>query len=157
MTLTAFKLRSQKYDRGKPIKKFISDTRRGIMGNRNHEQFWCNTKCHPSIPLVAPCNTKTYTSHNCHKSILDYDANIYAIIDPFITGSGPREASLRYSLLDLPSSRNLRRTISRHQSLVGSKIQEVCQNEMQLALELEVKETMIHEHGDEYYNNWKSK
>ena len=120
-------------------------------------KFWCNTKCHPSIPLVAPCNTKTYTSHNCHKSILDYDANIYAIIDPFITGSGPREASLRYSLHDLPSSRNLRRTISRHQSLVGSKIQAVCQNEMQLALELEVKETMIHEHGDEYYNNWKSK
>ena len=119
------------------------------MGIATTTSFRCNTKCHPSIPLVAPCNAKTYTSHNCHKSILDYDANIYAIIGPYMTGSGPRDASLRYSLHNLPGSRNLRRTILRHQSLVGSKIREVCENEMQLALELEIKETIKSEHGDE--------
>ena len=119
--------------------------------------FRYNTKSHRSIPLVAPCNTKSYTSYNCHKSILDYDANICAIIDPYLTGSGPRETSLWYSLHDLPSSRNLRRTIPRHQSLVGSKIQAVCENEMQSALELEIKETIITENSEEYYNNLESK
>lgn len=88
--------------------------------------YQCNAKCGASIPLAQSCNRKSYTNYNSHVSILDYDADIMQIVAPYINGSGQREESLRLSMLDLPSGKNFQRNISRHEALVGKKIQLVC-------------------------------
>ena len=119
--------------------------------------YRCNAKCGTSIPLAQSCNRKSYSSHNSHISILDYDANIMQIIGPYINGSGQREELLRLSMLDLPSGKHFQCNISRHQGVVGEKIRSVCNHEMALAMEKEIKETILHELGEDFYDDWKTK
>ena len=132
----------------------MNDTTIGIASENTYH---CNSKCHSSIPLTQPRNQKSYTEHNKYKSILDYDANIFAILGPYMNGTGQRDASMSLSLLDLPSSRNFKRNISRHQSFIGEKIQAVSEKEMDLAMEMEIKETIMNEKGEKYYKEWVGK
>ena len=78
-------------------------------------------------------------------------------MSPYISGSGQRKESLRLSMLDLPNAKHFQRNISRHQALVGEKIQLVCRHEMDLAIEEEIKQTILHEKGEDFYKVWKSK
>ena len=114
--------------------------------------YHCNTKCHPSISLAEPHNPKSYTSHNAHVSVLDYDANIYAMLSPYMNGTGQRDQALRMSIMDLPNSSNFDRNISRHQTLIGKQIEAVTKHEMELAMATEIKETILHEESQEFYD-----
>ena len=89
--------------------------------------------------------------------VLNYDANILAILGPYINGTGQRDASMRLSLLDLPASKHFQRNISRHQAFIGENIRNIAQKEIDLALEMEIKETIVNEKGEEYYTEWMSK
>ena len=102
-------------------------------------------------------NRKSYTAHNCHKSILDYDANIFQIVGPYINGSGQREESLRLSMFDLPNGKNFQRNISHHQALVGEKILSVCRQEMELAMGEEIRQKILYERDEEWYKTWVEK
>ena len=145
----------RKKSKPRDIKQFIKNSSVTMndttMGIASENAYQCNSKCHSSIPLTLPRNQKSYTEHNSHRTILDYDANIYAILGPYMNGTGQRDASMRLSVLDLPASRNFQRSISRHQAFIGEKIQAVCRKEMDLALKMEIKETILHEKSDEYY------
>ena len=88
--------------------------------------YQCNANCDLSIPLGQSYNRKSYTNHNSHFPIMNYDANIMQIVAPYINGSRQREESLQLSMLDLLSGKNFQRNISRHQALFGVKIQSVC-------------------------------
>ena len=69
-----------------------------------------------------------------------------------MNGNGLRDVSRRLSTFNLPNSRNFQRNISRHQGVVGDKIQAVAQQEMDLAMTMEIKATILHEEGEEFYN-----
>ena len=56
-------------------------------------------------------------------------------------------------LLDLPHAIYLTQSFSCHQNIVGEKIQDIVTEEMDLALQLELKATMIHEGGEEILSN----
>jgi len=51
-----------------------------------------------------------------------------------MNGTGARDTSLRYTLMDLLHSESLKRNISRYQNLVGKKIQQVAELEIDLAM-----------------------
>ena len=75
------------------------------IGNVSKITYRCHSKC-LSIPFIELPNHKSYTDHNSHKTILDYDANIYAILGPYMNGTEQRDASMRFLVLDLSVSRN---------------------------------------------------
>ena len=115
------------------------------MGIASENTYNCNSKCHSSIPLTQAWNEKSYTENKRYETILNYDANILAILGPYINGTGQRDASMRLSLLDLPASRHFQRNISRHQAFIGEKIRNITQKEIDLTLQMEIKETVITE------------
>ena len=57
-------------------------------------------------------------------------------------------------LFDLPQSRNLTRSFSRNQEKVGEHIRATVIKEMDLALKLELKATILYEESEEYYEEW---
>ena len=57
-------------------------------------------------------------------------------------------------MMDLPKARNLSRSFSRHQNLVGQKIRDTVIKEMDIALEMEIKATIEHDEGEEFYQTW---
>ena len=126
---------------GRNTKQFIDNTSLKLqdktMGIASENTYRCNSKCHSSIPLTQARNDKSYTDDKKYETILNYDANILALLGPYINGTGQRDASMRLSLLDLPPSRNFQRNISRHQAFIGEKIRNIVQEEIDLALEME--------------------
>ena len=124
------------------------------IGIASENTYRCSSKCHSSIPLTRARNDKSYAKN---KMVLNYDANKLAILGPYINGTGQRDASMRLSLLDLPASKHFQHNISRHQALIGEKIRNIAQKEIDLALEMEIKETIVNEKGEEYYAEWMSK
>ena len=54
-------------------------------------------------------------------------------------------------LLYLPNGRNFTRVLSRHQEFVGETMRSVSGKEMDLALAMELKSTVVHEESEEYY------
>ena len=75
----------------------------------------------------------------------------------YINGTGARDTSLQYNLFDLPHSESLKRKISRYQKLVGIKIKDVAEYEIDLALAIEVKATVFLEKGGGWYDEWLKK
>ena len=71
-----------------------------------------------------------------------------------MNGSGAGNLDAMAVLLDLPNGRNLSRSFSRHQEIVGESIRSITQKEMDLALAMELKATIIHEESEEYYQCW---
>ena len=143
------------------IKQFISNTsvtmQDKTIGIASENTYRCNSKCHLSIPLTQARKEKSYTKEKRYETILNYDANILALLAPYMNGTGQRDASMRLSLLDLPASRNFQRNISRHQAFIGGKITDIAQKEIDLALEMEIKETLVNEKGEDYYKEWINK
>ena len=127
------------------------------IGIASENTYRCNSKCHLSIPLTQARKEKSYTKEKRYETILNYDANILALLAPYMNGTGQRDASMRLSLLDLPASRNFQRNISRHQAFIGGKITDIAQKEINLALEMEIKETLVNERGEDYYKEWINK
>ena len=60
-----------------------------------------------------------------------------------MNGTGFREISLRYTLMDLLNSESLQRNISRYQQLVGEKIRNVAESEIELAMVMEMKKQLF--------------
>ena len=85
---------------------------------------------------------------------MDYEANVKLIILGYMNGAGGDSLDVLGVLLGLPNGRNLTRSFSRHQEVVGEKIRKIAQREMDLALEMELNVTIIHEEGDAFYETW---
>ena len=100
------------------------------MGIASESAYTYKSKCHSYILLTLPPNQKLYTDHNSHIAILNYDSNTYAILDPYMNGTGQRDATMRMSVLDLPASRKSQRNISRHQAFIDEQVKLVCENKM---------------------------
>ena len=74
------------------------------IGIASKTAFHYQSVAHKTSFLSQSINPKSYTLHNKHKSVLDYDANIYAIVSPYMNGTGVRDTSLRYTLMNLLNS-----------------------------------------------------
>ena len=126
-------------------------------GIANETTYTCPCPTHKPSLLSPPTNPKSYSSNTKRVSILDHDQNIFAIVSPLINGTGGRATALQYTLMDLPNSESLKRTISRYQHLVGEKIRSVAEKEMELAMVEEIKATILTEKGEEWYNQYYAK
>ena len=71
-----------------------------------------------------------------------------------MNGTGGRDTALQYTLMDLPNSESLKRTISHYQHLVGEKIRSVSEKEMELAMVDDIKATILAEKGEELYDEY---
>ena len=60
------------------------------------------------------------------------------------------------NVLDLPNSKNLDRTLSRHQPEIGAAIIKISEREMRNAMAEEIRYTIIAEKGEEYYKKWEN-
>ena len=60
------------------------------------------------------------------------------------------------NVLDLPNSKNLDRTLSRHQPEIGAAIIKISEREMRIAMAEEIRYTIIAEKGEEYYKQWEN-
>ena len=85
---------------------------------------------------------------------MDYDSNVKGIIQAYMNGAAGISLNIPGILIDLPNARNLSRNFSRHQELVGEKIRAIVMEEMDLALQMELKATIISEENEEYYEKW---
>ena len=126
-------------------------------GIANETTYTCPCPTYNPSLLSPPTNPKSYSSNTKKVSILDHDQNIFAIVSPLINGTGGRATALQYTLMDLPNSESLKRTISRYQHLVGEKIRSVAEKEMELAMVEEIKATILTEKGEEWYNQYYAK
>ena len=66
--------------------------------------YHCNYTSHQKINLTALRNPKTYSSKHLHTSVLDYGTNICAIVSAYMNGSGGRDISQIYNLLNWPGA-----------------------------------------------------
>ena len=96
--------------------------------------------------LTHPDHTGTYFVH--------YDTNAKAIIQGRMNGAAGNNLDSTGILLDLLKAMNMKRSFSRHQDTVGKNIRETVANEMELALQMELKATIVHEESEEYYEQW---
>ena len=71
-----------------------------------------------------------------------------------MNGGGGNTLDAAAVMFDLPNGRNVSRSMSRHQAFVGSKIKEITEREMKLALQMELEATIVHEESQEYYEKW---
>ena len=85
---------------------------------------------------------------------LDYDVNCKTIIQGYMNGAAGASLDTTGVLLDLPNAKNLTRNFSRHQDFIGEKIRDIVTEEMDLALQLELKATVIHEENEAFYEEW---
>ena len=109
--------------------------------------------CHNHNNYISP--NKTHQGNN-RKRFMEYDANAKSIILGYMNGVGGTNLDAMAVLLDLPNGRNLTRNFSRHQEIVGENIRERTKKEMDLALQMELKATVIHEESKEFYEIWKN-
>ena len=66
-----------------------------------------------------------------------------SVVLGYMNGVGGDDLDAMAVLLDFPIGRNLTRNFSRHQEVVGDKIRDYIIKEMELALEMELKATVI--------------
>ena len=88
------------------------------------------------------------------KKSIDLDINKIAVLLPFITGVGPSEIETIFSMLGFPNSIHYKRTISRWQPSICQKIIEISERAMRYAMDQEIKETIIADKGETYYQSW---
>ena len=76
---------------------------------------------------------------------MNYESNVKSIILVYMNGTGAGNPNAMRVLLDLPNGRNLNRSVSRHQYIVGESICSITKKEMNIALAMELKATIIHQ------------
>ena len=123
-------------------------TRNKTVGLGSNTGFCC--KNGHNIPL-SPNLTHPDNNGTC---FIYYDANVKAIIQAYTNGAAGNSLDTTGVLLDLPSARNLSRSFSCHQEKVGENIRATVVKKMELALEMELKATIIHKESKEYYEQW---
>ena len=107
--------------------------------------------CNGHHTTISP--KKTHLTNTEHR-FLNYESNVKSILLGYMNGSGAGNLDAMAVLLDLPNGRNFTRSFSRHQEFVGETIRSVSAKEMDLALAMELKATVIHEESEEYYEYW---
>ena len=75
---------------------------------------------------------------------MHYDTNSKAIIQGYMNGAAGNSLDTTGVLLNLPSARNSSWSFSRHQENVGEKIRATVVKEIELALGMKLKATIIH-------------
>ena len=85
---------------------------------------------------------------------MNYESNVKSILHGYTNGLSAGNLDAMAVLLDLPNGRNFTRAFSRHQEFVGETIRSISGKEMDLALAMELKSTVIHEESEEYYECW---
>ena len=91
------------------------------------------------------------THPDCNgRNFMHYDVNVKSILQGYMNGAAGNSLDTTGVLFDLPRSRNLTRSFSRNQEKVGEHIRATVIKEMDLALKLELKATILYEEREEY-------
>ena len=85
---------------------------------------------------------------------MDYEANVNAVVQGYMNGQAGNSLDTTGVMMDLPKARNFTQSFSRHQDLVGQKIRETVMKEMDIALKMEIKATIVHKESEEFYETW---
>ena len=100
-------------------------------------------------------NNNTYIDSKGQLTVMDFDINVKAVLNQFYLGVGPSSIARCASMLDLPNAKSMLNHCNRRQGVIGDKLRSITLVAMDAAIEVEVKQTLIHEHDEKYYNNWK--
>ena len=131
----------------------VIDNTIGMSSNTTY-QCGCD-HCH-AIPLTAPNSRNKMLMNNSNRTqhAMEHDTNVLGVITQYYNGVGPSMIGRTGNLLDLPNSINFHNYVYRRQSLISKQIIEVTTREIEHAFNLEVKETVIHEKGLDFYEKW---
>ena len=89
-----------------------------------------------------------------HTHTLDYDLNINGIICMFYNDEGPTNSIRTGTILDFPNSVNFGNHIFRRQGFLGKKVRKIRKREMKIAMDMEIKATIVEDQGLNCYNKW---
>ena len=76
------------------------------------------------------------------------------ILGQVFLGVGPTPIDRSALLLDLPNTMSLEKLLNWHQEPIAERIIQVVSKEMEAAMEIEIKVTLLSLKGEEYYNRW---
>ena len=85
------------------------------------------------------------------KDLIDYEVNVKGILQEYMNGAAGSSLNTSGVLIDLLNARKLSRQFSWNQVLVGEKIHAMVVKEMDLALQIKLKATVIMEESEKYY------
>ena len=149
--------RSQGRSKKREYQSLVSKAQMSINDQTIGQSSNITLHCSNKIPHQTAIN-KLLDRRMTHKKgrLGLHDTNLRIMMAPFFAGIGPREMTDVANVLDLPNSKNLDRTLSRHQPEIGAAIIKISEREMRIAMAEEIRYTIIAEKGEEYYKQWEN-